>query len=633
MVAGVFSIGTTPTTGPLSVKQFYATAPATPGNVGVCLSGGGSRALTAGMGQLRALNKLTANGQSLLAQVKALSTVSGGSWLGVPFIYLPPGSPSDAAYLGPWIEDESTLTPAILAQLPAGNAGVPISSPLFAPKLLAVQALLLHAVLRVPPDMLWQTIVGLNILADYGLFAPTIHLTPTDTFSFDAAAVASQVTSPNLNPTLAGELIDLYADVRDPSRTHRPFLVCNSAMFLKEPNTALELLAPVQITPFITGIFGTPKGEDGNGRRPGGGGVNTFGFNSAYAGASGSTATAAQRRQWSLTDAVGTSSAFFAEVLQNLFQGWRQNPADLAALVAGNTDAILYWIRTKLPIEARGPAADLLRLSAHPLLAQPLLLQSALADLHEIIPRYQYWPVLDPHPSTRPMPSRFADGGNLENTGIAALLASSDIDSVIAFVNPMTVLQTGAYGVAGGHGGFIPGTTLIVDACIPPLFGYQPYGTGRLGENEGYVLYGEESSNKYPVYANDQVFESAAFPALLQGLWAASGSGSYARPAIFQQRLAVRPNTWFGVTSAREVTVVWYYLGFVTEWEALFANNQPVQAIIELERSTNSFPNYSTLNTNLSATQINLLANLTAWSANKAETASGVFSSLFKTAS
>ena len=90
------------------------------------------------------------------------------------------------------MEDRSTLTPAILAQLPAGNAGVPISSPLFAPKLLAVQALLLHAVLRVPPDratgrgrggaarrpaapsdMLWQTIIRLNILTDYGLYAPT----------------------------------------------------------------------------------------------------------------------------------------------------------------------------------------------------------------------------------------------------------------------------------------------------------------------------------------------------------------------------------------------------------------------------------------------------------------------------
>ena len=164
---------------------------------------------------------------------------------------------------------------------------------------------------------------------------------------------------------------------------------------------------------------------------------------------------------------------------------------------------------------------------------------------------------------------------------------------------------------------------------FPPLFGYQPYETGGPGENHGYVLYGQGSSNKYPMYANNQVFESAAFPALLQGLWMASGSGSYARPAIFRQRLAVRPNNWFGVAPGREVTVVWFYLGFVADWEALFANNQQVQAIIEVERSTNGFPNYSTLNTNLSATQINLLANLTAWSVNEVERTTGVFSSLF----
>jgi hypothetical protein len=45
------------------------------------------------------------------------------------------------------------------------------------------------------------------------------------------------------------------------------------------------------------------------------------------------------------------------------------------------------------------------------------------------------------------------------------------------------------------------------------------------------------------------------------------------------------------VPSARDVSVVWCYLSFVTEWKALFANNQPVRAIIELERSANSFPN------------------------------------------
>ena len=361
MVAGTFAAGMMPATTPLTVSQFCP-AP-TPGNVGVALSGGGSRALVAAMGQLRALNRLTANGRKLLPQVKALSTVSGGSWLGVPFVYLPPGSATDAAYLGPWVENPDALTPEGLALLPAGNAGVPIASPLFGPVALALQALLLHQVLRVPPDMLWQTLIGLNILAAHGLYAPDRQLAPTDTFSFDAATVSAQITGPGLNPALAAEPIDLYADERDPARGRRPFLICNSAMFVAEPATGVDLLAPVQSTPFWTGIFGTPDGTDANGRRPGGGGIATFGFNSAFAGESGGVATIAQTRQWSLTDAVGTSSAFFAEVLQNLFAQWRQDPAALAAALSRHADLLRHWIATRLPAEARPHAADLLRLT------------------------------------------------------------------------------------------------------------------------------------------------------------------------------------------------------------------------------------------------------------------------------
>jgi hypothetical protein len=116
-----------------------------------------------------------------------------------------------------------------------------------------------------------------------------------------------------------------------------------------------------------------------------------------------------------------------------------------------------------------------------------------MSDLQKIIPHYQYWPVLDPEPTAQPAPSEFADGGNLENTGIAALLAYSDIGSVIAFINSMTVMQAAPYGVADGHGGFIPGTTVIVDDCLPPLFGYQPYEAGGASGNQGYVLYGQGS--------------------------------------------------------------------------------------------------------------------------------------------
>jgi hypothetical protein len=62
-------------TGPeLSVDAFTGGTHPTPGNVGICLSGGGSRALSAGMGQLRALRHLcTSDGASLLSQTNGKS--------------------------------------------------------------------------------------------------------------------------------------------------------------------------------------------------------------------------------------------------------------------------------------------------------------------------------------------------------------------------------------------------------------------------------------------------------------------------------------------------------------------------------------------------------------------------------
>ena len=208
-------------------------------------------------------------------------------------------------------------------------------------------------------------------------------------------------------------------------------------------------------------------------------------------------------------------------------------------------------------------------------------------------PAINIGPYLDPQPGLLSQPNRFADGGNLENTGIAALLAYFDIDSVIAFVNASVPMQPGAYGVTDGHGEFMHGTAIVIDDSIPPLFGYQPYGAGKPG-NEGYVPYNTSDRGRYPMFANNQVFDQAAFPALLQGLWEAGGRESRASPAVFSQRLDAVPNEWFGIKSTREVTVVWNYLGFVSQWAALFDHNKPVQAIIEAERVTNNFPNYST---------------------------------------
>jgi hypothetical protein len=627
MAAGNFIAGVTPTP-PLTVNQFFAAPPVTPGNVGVCLSGGGSRALTAGMGQLQALAYLTVNGAPMLGQVKALSTVSGGSWLGVPFEYLRPSGPADAAYLGTFNPNQGSLTPAQLAQLPAGNAGVPISSDFFLPELLALEALLLYEFLHVPPSDLWQTVIGFNILRPYGLFSPGTDYEPTDLFSYNTQTLQAEVTGPN--PSLTGETADLLADATGSGRIRRPFLICNMSMFLQEPGTQVELLAPVQATPFFTGILGTPSGTDYNNLPVGGGGITSFAFNSLYVASSGGSATVAQSRQWALSDIVGTSSAFFAEKLENQIAEWEANPLELAKTLFEYADEILRWIEHHFdPVAKARAKAFVLQHAAATSAADLSALTFSLTELAAIDPAYYYWSVKNPTVVSRPVPTRFGDGGILENTGINGMLAYDDIRALIAFVNSEQAMLPGEYGISDGHGGFIPDTSVIVDESIPPLFGYQPYESGQIDQmNKGYVLYAGARGTDYPLYANNQVFPSSAFQTFLQNIWLNSGSGSNASPAVYAQSLPVQPNDWFGVTGQRTVTVVWCYLNAVTAWQNQFENNPCVAALIATAMSAMSFPHYATIDTSVSATNVNLLSALTAWCVVSAEQ-NKVFSNLF----
>jgi hypothetical protein len=146
MTTSTLTANITPTP-PITVDQLYTPA-STPGNVGLCLSGGGTRACCAGMGQLRAFAALEANGRSLLSQFKAISTVSGGSWLGVPYQYMPASGPSDDDYLGAYDSDQGDLTLAELATLPAGNAGNPMTSVMFSLEGMAGTAVLLYEIFQ-----------------------------------------------------------------------------------------------------------------------------------------------------------------------------------------------------------------------------------------------------------------------------------------------------------------------------------------------------------------------------------------------------------------------------------------------------------------------------------------------------
>jgi hypothetical protein len=622
-VSGSFKAQLTETSESLTVGQFVPELARTPGNVGICLSGGGSRALSAGMGQLRALSYLQLGGQSLLSQTKAISTVSGGSWLGVTFEFLTSAT-SDGAFLNDYVPDPGQLVPTaepgrpvaeVLDELPEGNIGARVDSDLFSVPALAVEAYLLYKYLKTPPDFLWQTLMGLHILAPYGLYEidPGNGMLPTSLFSWDQATLESAVTGPN--PELAGETAHLIANGADGAgRARRPFLICNMGMFLSEAGAAIQYLAPVQGTGFMTGIVGSPTGTDANGRAPGGGGVTSFAFNSNPTAVAGTGVTVSQPRQLALVDIVGTSSAAFADTLQNQFAIWEQDPVQFLELLVELAEDVWEWLE--------GHLGDPGLAASHAFIAAPpgirtvedfTALKMDLASLKDLIPRYPCWPVANVEPYPQTHPTRFADGGSLENSGVNAMLSYTDVENVIAFLNSSTAMAAAGFGMIDGSGSEVPGTRVVITEEIPPLFGYQPYNPWK-----GYVLYAGDPNPVFPQGKNSQVFDSSGLAEVIQGLWAASNGGTGTGPnrasAIYKQTLEVQENAWFGVKGGRTVNVLWVYPNRAQDWfQQLSPEVQALLAPFDDPKTGDYFPHYSTLETDLTATQINLLANFTAW--------------------
>jgi hypothetical protein len=581
--------------------------------VGLCLSGGGSRAATSGMGQLRALNHLQANGKSLLSQVSALSTVSGGSWIGVPWIYLG-NDVSDEDYLNAYVADPSrlvlTTTPGhsqaeTLDELPPGNPGNALGDH-FSIEDLVLQTISLKLWHDTPWNMMWQVLIGRNILHPLGLYESGPNAEPATLFSFNSSTVATDVTAKNRK--LKNKTIHLVASEVNPGRTHRPYMICNTAMFVTEDRSDFEFLAPVQATPFNVGIWGESDNLDPNGLPPGGGGVTSFAFGSELESAAGSSVIVKQSRQFSLTDIVGISSVAFAELVQDKFEEAKENPAKIHAALKAKQSRLAEGLKAHAPKEQHGKIHEMFHnLESH-------VVNGVLNDLmpKAIIPEYGYWPVRDakPSPATFKL-ARFADGGSLDNTGVCGMLVRPAIDRLIVCNNSGDPLQASAEFSGTGSDADLR-TRIQLASDIAYLFGYQPY------KNGGYDLYegvtDADLASDALMFKHNKVFESSHFEELLNGLWAASGNGneagSNARPAIYKQSLTTIENKWFGVEGGRKVEVVWVCLNMVQGWADRLSRDV-AQEVAQLS----NFPHYNTLGQlDLSATEVNALSNLTAWS-------------------
>lgn len=580
---------------------------------GVCVSGGGSRALTCALGQLsglRAARDPASPERSLLERADHLSAVSGGSWASVLYTFLP-----EAIDGQPVSDDDFLISPTPPSALSKGSPEAPGPGNVAwlhrfsmgtAPQRFDVEGVaeLLYHLYRwgffdheAKWPWFWIAAVGEIILRPFGLYDATYDrsrdfLEPARFFSLSKEHVNRDIVPSN--PSLGPSDFQLARADRTPLIVN--FNILQRVAAVDSPQV------PVQATPVETGVLG----ESPDGALVGGGSVESFGFGSTLRGPGSrpGTASVALARRYSLCDIAGCSSAFFAAMLLQY----------LNAEIGKLTSELERFLTRKLHF------AWLARLIARRIRGKVEPFLDARAD--RLIPRYDYWSlgeVASPDPATSGL--GFSDGGDFENTGVLGLLARTDADRVLSFVNSETPLsrdpRTGEILLAGQ---------------LALLFGYRADPVaGR------WVSYGGMSPERPLSYV--QIFDDSegAFAALRRGLWEASCGGPdrdahlASRPAAFLQSLRTVDNSVAGIGAGRRVRVLWVYNNRVNAWQDAIVDpglrtdlergqsNQnrdgtPIDPRGEGSGPLANFPWYFTgRQIHLDPEAVNMLAQLSAW--------------------
>lgn len=560
-----------------AVTQSDATQPV----LGICLSGGGSRALSCALGQLSALNAMTLpNGQPILGPAQYISSVSGGSWASVLYTFLPqtinqinvsdadfliepvaPGSltkgdptdntPGNVSYMGPYCMG---TTPQ---RFSLANIGVFLH-------------VLVHSGFFLNPSQwswFWIAGIGELVLKPFALYSATYNsngpfVLPSLMFSLSAEEVQS-ITK--LNPSLGPS--DFYL-----ARAGRPSLIVNTNL-LENYRLPSSAQIPVQATPVATSVLGQSPDKT----IVGGGGVESFGFTSTLIGAGNMTGTAlvTTNRNYSLCDIAGCSSAFFAALLlQYINRG-------IGDIVTDFENYLIAQGWTELEADLAGAAIEI---------AVEFFVDTNTAD---VIPKYNYWSVEQvSSPSNNTL--GFSDGGSFDDSGVLGLLAQTNANKIIAFVNTDTVIQ-----------GTPPNLTL--DNSIGLLFGHGGAGPGDLTD----VKVFDDSNPLYP---------GGAYNAVQNGLYEASCDGGVlgtATAAFLQTGLVTIENSVANIAAGRVVDVLWVYNNPVSNWQGKIADLGIQQDLNDVSKPGTplwQFPNYNTFEQlYLGVEAVNMLAQLSAW--------------------
>lgn len=228
-------------------------------------------------------------------------------------------------------------------------------------------------------------------------------------------------------------------------------------------------------------------------------------------------------------------------------------------------------------------------------------------EVQSIVPQEYYWPVMNPsQPSQK---YHFADGGNLEDTAITALLRRK-FGSIIAFVNGSTPIEWDA-----------TNNEVIVGEQIAVLFGYQPKTKNPSNDKEylpwepfpeNYQPGDPLQKSSYATFAYDRVFDPSLFKQFTEDLWEVYQKGGTTMWKMENVQVMDQPH--LGVEAYTLGKILW-----VVNMEVKDFNNQLEEAIkLELDAGDLGafphFPYYETISQlHLTTSQVNLLAHLSCW--------------------
>jgi hypothetical protein len=274
-------------------------------SVGLCFSGGGSRALSASMGAYRALTKL-----GLIDKVRVIASVSGGTWASFLYTYYRAGAANDAELLGPITEPGDIDMKSLRAPLPRSCMGWVVTQ--------GIDRVLIRDAFSDTLPEIWIAMIGEVILAPFGLYDPA----RPRTIALDSDAVAAILARQPADTSLC-------ADDFVTARPGRPLLVSNACLLAPTSIGTLEFETPAlyEFTPLYVGspnplrVTYDPRRGDEVEVEVGGGYVEPFGAGGdgpLEIGPSRIVELHAPERGCSTEFIVGTSSAAPGGVLEEL---------------------------------------------------------------------------------------------------------------------------------------------------------------------------------------------------------------------------------------------------------------------------------------------------------------------------